>query len=108
MGMAMTTVNLILSLIRHAPIRQVFMEPAAAAHAAHLCLHLLEQLLVARDGGKDLTECKDVRWSPNDVLSQLVDLLTQLAGDQSFVKVRRPPLGHPLVGTSCRLWTIHG
>eukprot|EP00892_Ulva_mutabilis_P008582 jgi/Ulvmu1/6096/UM027_0074.1 len=87
MGMAMTTVSLLLSLVRHAPIRRVFSEPAAAAHAAHLCLHLLQQLLVARDGGKDLTECADMRWSPNDVLAHLVNLLTQLASDPSFVKV---------------------
>ena len=84
MSMAMTTLGLLRSVIGHAPIRRVLMEPAAAAHAAHLCLHLLEQLLVARDGGKDLTQCTDVRWSPNDILAQLADLLTLLAAEPSL------------------------
>lgn len=87
MSMAMTTLGLLRSVVGHVPIRRVLLEDAAAAHAAHLCLHLLQQLLVPRDGGKDLTECADVKWAPNDVLAQLTDLLTQLAVEPAFVQV---------------------
>jgi hypothetical protein len=60
MRMAMSTIALILSLILHAPIRALFLEPARAAHCAHLCMHLIQQLLVKRDGGFDLSSCKEV------------------------------------------------
>lgn len=89
MSMAMTTLGLLRSVISHAPIRRMLLEPAAAAHAAHLCLHLLQQLLVPRDGGSDLTQCTDVKWAPNNVLAQLADLLTQLASEEAFVQVWR-------------------
>lgn len=61
MRMAMATVALILSITQHAPIRALFLEPSRAAHCAHLCMHLIQQLLVARDGGADLTSCTEVR-----------------------------------------------
>ena len=60
MRMAMSTVALILSLVQHAPIRALFLEPTRAAHCAHLCMHLIQQLLVRRDGGSDLTSCTEV------------------------------------------------
>ena len=63
MRMATGTVSLILSLIQHAPIRGLFLEPGRAAHCAHLCMHLIQQLLVRRDGGRDLTSCTEVRLS---------------------------------------------
>jgi hypothetical protein len=88
MRMAMSTVRLILSLVAHAPIRALFVEPGRAEHCAHLCMHLMQQLLVTRDGGADLTACTHVSWQPNDVLASLAQFLTELAAEPGFAQVR--------------------
>jgi hypothetical protein len=83
--MAKLTLELILRLVRNDPVSRMFMLGTLPTHSAHLCLHLLEQLI--GENSQDIASCTDVKWRPGRILADIVGLLLILARDPSYVKV---------------------
>jgi hypothetical protein len=102
MGMALTTLDMILYLVGFPPIRSLFVEGSLPTHSAYLCLHLLDRLVGARD--VDLTQCKDIHWNPHKLIADLVSLVLLLARNHGYVQVRShqwPFVACPCAVTLC-------
>jgi Ubiquitin elongating factor core len=88
MSMAASTLRMLLDLVKHAPIAQLFLTGSLPMHSAHIVLHLLGQMLGEREDG--MLAVTDVRWKPDVIICDLLALATALARDDAYVQVRAP------------------
>jgi hypothetical protein len=84
-GMARLTLELMLQLVRNDPVGKMFMQGTLPTHSAHLCLHLIEQLI--GENSQDISSCTDISWRPGRILADIVGLLIILARDPAYVQV---------------------